>query len=102
MRRLCFSRSSVEVRRREAHVMMDSRSLAKAIDFLDRDRDALSAGDRRCRFELYSKVDGELARAEALAGQGDRGARAAIGAIDRRYGGLAAPCSLELRARVGG
>lgn len=102
LRRHCLERVSVEVRRREAHVMMDSRSLAKAIDFLDRNRDAPSAGNRQCRAELYSRIDAELARAEAMAQRGDRGARAAIRAIDRRYGGLAAPRSLELRAGFGG
>ena len=101
LRRHCLDRVSVEVRRREAHVMMDSRSLARALEFLDRNREAPSAGNRQCRAELYSRIDAELARAEAMAQRGDRGARAAIRAIDRRYGGLAAPRSLELRARVG-
>jgi dienelactone hydrolase len=101
LRRHCLERVSVEVRRREAHVMMDSRSLAKAIDFLDRNREGPSAGNRQCRRDLYSKIDAELARAEALAQRGDRGAKAEIRALDRRYGGLAAPRSLELRARNG-
>ena len=99
LRRICFDRLSVEVRRREGHVMMNGRSLAKAIEFLDRPPEEPSPGDRQCREELYSKIDGELARAEAMAQHGGRGARAAIRAIDERYGGLAAPRSLELRAR---
>jgi dienelactone hydrolase len=99
LRRHCLDRVSVEVRRREAHEMMNAKSLAKAIEFLDRKREP---GSRQCREQLYSRVDADLARAEALAKSGDHGARAAIRAIDRRYGGLAAPRSLELRARVGG
>jgi dienelactone hydrolase len=101
LRRHCLERVTVEVRRRDAHVVMGSRSLAKAIEFLDRDRGAPSAGNLQCRRELYSRMDTELARAEAMAQRGDRGAKSAVRSIDRRYGGLAAPRSLELRARVG-
>jgi dienelactone hydrolase len=101
LRRHCFDRLSVEVRPREGHVMMNGRSLAKAIEFLDRTREGPSPGDRQCREQLYSKIDRELERADTMVQHGDRGARAAIRAIDRRYGQLAAPRSLELRARVG-
>ncbi|WP_028969338.1 PHB depolymerase family esterase [Sphingomonas sp. URHD0057] len=97
----CFDRLSVEVRPHEGHDMMNGRSLAKAIEFLDRTREEPSPGDRQCREEFYSKIDGELARADAIVQHGGRGARAAIRTIDRRYGRLAAPRSLELRARVG-
>jgi len=101
LRRHCFDRVSVEVRRHEGHVVMSGGSLAKAIEFLDRARGELSPDDRHCREELYSKIEGELARAEAMVQRGDRGAREALRAIDRRYGHLAAPRSLELRARAG-
>jgi hypothetical protein len=50
--------------------------------------------------DLYSKIDTELLQAEAMLRQREKGAAAAIRAIDRRYGGLAAPRSLELRARL--
>ena len=98
-RRHCFDRSSVDIRRREGHVMMNAASLAKAIDFLDRDRRPPS--DPQCRARLYARIEAELAQAEAMARRGDRGARAALRSIDRRYGGLAAPRSLELRPLVG-
>ena len=100
LRRYCFDRSSVEVRRGEDHVMMNGRSLAKAIEFLDRPRDASLPADRQCRQELYSRIDAELSRAETLVRSGDHSAREAIRDIDRRYGRLAAPRSLELRSRV--
>jgi dienelactone hydrolase len=100
LRRHCFDRLSVEVRRNEGHVIMNGRSLAKAIDFLDRPREQPSPGDRQCREKLYSKIDGELVRADALVQRRGQGARGAIDAIDRRYGWLAAPRSLDLRARV--
>jgi dienelactone hydrolase len=99
LRRHCLDRVSLEVRRREGHVMMSGASLAKAIDFLDRQRDP--SPSRQCREALYAKIDADLDQAEAMAQRGDRGAKSAIRAIDRRYGGLAAPRSLELRARVG-
>lgn len=99
LRRHCLDRVSLEVRRREGHDMMSSASLAKAIDFLDRKREPVPG--RQCREALYARIDAELAQAEAMAQRGDRGARAAVRSIDRRYGGLAAPRSLELRARTG-
>jgi pimeloyl-ACP methyl ester carboxylesterase len=101
LRQHCFDRLSVEVRPHEGHDAMNGRSLAKAIEFLDRTREEPLPADRQCREELYSKIDGELARADAMVQHGSRGARAAIRTIDRRYGRLAAPRSLELRARVG-
>ena len=101
LRRHCFDRLSIEVRRREGHQMMNGASLAKAIEFLDQARGTPSQEDRRCRAELYSRVGAELALAEAILERGGREARAAIREIDRRYGGLASPRSLELRARAG-
>lgn len=101
LRRLCLDRLSVEIRRHEDHVIMSGSSLAKAIEFLDRRRVEPSPGNRRCRDELYSKIDGELARAETLVQRGDRGAHGSLRTIDRRYGHLAAPRSLELRTRGG-
>jgi len=101
LREHCFDRLAIEVRPHEGHEMMKAASLAKAIEFLDRTREQASPADRQCREQLYSRIDAELARAEAIAQQRGRGARAAIDTIDRRYGQLAAPRSLELRARVG-
>ena len=101
LRRHCFDRSSIQVRRRDGHDMMNGRSLAKAFDFLDRPRDDASPRDRQCRDALYAKIDAELTQAEAMVRRGDHGARATVEAIDRNYGGLAAPRSLELRARLG-
>ena len=100
LRRHCFDRFSIDVRRGEGHQVMNGRSLAKAMDFLDRPREAPSPGDRQCRAQLYARIDAELARAEAMVQQSGRRSRDLIGAIDRRYGGLAAPSSLALRARV--
>ena len=102
LRRHCFNRSVVEVRRREGHVMMDGRSLAKAIRFLSGERGPASPDDLRCRQQLYAKVNEELARAESFVERGDREARDAVLKLDQRYGRLAAPRSLELRARIGG
>lgn len=96
-RRHCLDRLAVEVRRAEGHVIMNGRSLAEAIDFLDRTREPPSPAALQCRDQLYAKIDAELLQAEALVQQRNRGARAALDAIDRRYGGLAAPRSLELR-----
>lgn len=101
LRRHCFGRLSVEVRRREGHVMMNGRSLAKAIEFLDLMRREPLPRDRQCREKLYSKIDGELAQAEALVRRHAPRAESTIRTIDRRYGWLAAPRSLALLARTG-
>jgi len=81
--------------------MMNGQSLAKAIEFLDRTRASPSTADLQCRDALYSRIDAELARAEAMTRQRAREARSVLATIDRRYGQLAAPRSLELRARIG-
>ena len=101
LRRHCFGRLSVEVRRREGHVMMNGRSLASAIEFLDRTRSEPPPSNRQCREKLYSKIDGELVQAEAMVQRNGHSARGAIRTIDRRYGWLAAPRSLDLLARIG-
>jgi predicted esterase len=84
LRRHCINRLSVEVRRGEGHVMMNGESLASAIKFLERARQGPSPSDRQCREELYSKIDGELARADAMVPHDGRAARAAIRSIDSR------------------
>ena len=101
LRRHCFGRLSVEVRRREGHVMMNGKSLARAIEFLDRPRSKPLPRGRQCRDKLYSKIEGDLANAEALLRRQDQSARRAIRTIDRRYGWLAAPRSMALLARAG-
>jgi hypothetical protein len=100
LRQYCFDRLSVEVRPHEAHEMMNGKSLATSIEFLDNRGANPLPRNRQCREQLYTKIDSELARAEALARRRDRAALGAIEAIDRRYGSLAAPRSIELRARL--
>ena len=81
--------------------MMNGKSLARAIEFLDGPRGEPSTRDRQCRGKLYSRIDGELAKAEALVRRHDQAARRAIRTIDRQYGWLAAPRSMDLLARAG-
>jgi predicted esterase len=100
LRRHCFRRLAMEVRRGEGHEIMSGRSLARAIEFLDQPREAPSSGDRQCRADLYARIEADLARAEAMVQQKSRGSRDALRSIDRRYGWLATPRSLELRARA--
>ncbi|QIL02943.1 hypothetical protein G7078_09220 [Sphingomonas sinipercae] len=96
LRRHCLGRILVERRRGEGHQVMSGRSLDKAIAFLDRPREP-GAQLRRCRDALYARIDGELESAEALAQKRPNAAREMLRKIDRRYGGLAAPRSLQLR-----
>ena len=82
---------------RVGHRAADGAAFDRALDALDAkgsvDADELA----RCNEHLESKLTAELARVAAAIARGDRdGARAQLMAIDARYGGLAAPRSIEL------
>jgi hypothetical protein len=86
---------------RVAHRAVDGAVLDRALDALEApgaiDADELA----RCNERVESKLTAELAKVSAAISRGDRdGARAQLMAIDARYGGLAAPRSLELYARL--
>lgn len=80
----------------EGHEALDAAALAKALDALL----APLAPDARllaCRARIEAELEGKLKDAEALAAAGKRDrARKQLEDIDTRYGGLAAPRSVEL------
>ena len=100
MRRNCIDRAWVEVRRGEGHAIMGRRSLASAIQFLDRPRLPPSADNLRCREQIYARVDQSLAQAATLVETGDRSAQEALAKIDQLYGWLASPRVVQLRAKA--
>jgi dienelactone hydrolase len=85
------------------HTPPDAAAFNHALDELEQHRTVDPAERDRCRAEMATEIDGALRRAEALiaAGKTDE-ARAALEKIDARYGGLAAPRSLELADRLDG
>ena len=87
------------------HAPPDRRHFAKALDHLD-PLDAIVAAApaarlASCRSQLQGAVDTALAEVEALAGRGDIDAAGdRLAALDLRWGGLAAPRSVELARRL--
>ena len=87
------------------HAPPDRRHFAKALDHLD-PLDAIVAAApaarlASCRSQLQGAVDAALAEVEALAGRGDIDAAGdRLAALDLRWGGLAAPRSVELARRL--
>ena len=82
------------------HTVARPDALARALASLD--RGSSTAPDRlaQCRSAIDAEVDSKLARVESLLASGQRAAAAALlDKIDQRYGGLAAPRSLELAGK---
>jgi len=84
-----------------AHLAVDGAVLDRALDALDApaaiDADELA----RCNERVESKVTDALGKVSTAIARGDReGARTQLMAIDARYGGLAAPRSVELYAKL--
>lgn len=97
MRALCFADVVVRAPPRLEHWVPNARELAKALDALE----APLAVDPGCRTRLAGEIDAALDGAEDALARGDTAAaRTALVAIDDRYGGLAAPRSVELARRM--
>jgi pimeloyl-ACP methyl ester carboxylesterase len=83
------------------HQVVDPASLDRALDRLERHEavDAKALAD--CRAAVDARMNAELAQVESLLGNGKSDeARAELDRIDARYGGLAAPRSLTLAAKL--
>ncbi|WP_372781983.1 hypothetical protein [Phenylobacterium sp.] len=79
------------------HEPADPASLARALAALDTPPAANPQQLAVCRADLERRVQDALARVEALGRRGDRdAAKARLLEVDRRFGGLAAPRSVEL------
>jgi len=87
---------------RMEHALADAMGFARALDALDAPARLDSTRLRQCREGLQAELDAKLQRAASLLSAGQRTeALRLLGEIDRRYGGLAAPRSLELRHAAG-
>ena len=86
------------------HAPPDRRSFARALDLLDplQGDTHLRAGSlAQCRAGLAAQVDAALLEVETLLARGDIDAAGErLGALDLRWGGLAAPRSVELARRL--
>ncbi len=83
------------------HQSLDSLALARALDDLEAPRHVDDAALARCNARVAHELDGKLAEVAAAIARDDRKtAHDLLIAIDAKYGGLAAPRTLELDARL--
>ncbi|HUO92306.1 MAG TPA: PHB depolymerase family esterase [Rhizomicrobium sp.] len=89
--------------RRTGHHSADADSLAWALDVLDKKESPDPAALADCRAGIDAALDAKLQEVESLIAAGRRDeAKAHLDAIDKTYGGWAAPKSLELEKRLDG
>jgi hypothetical protein len=76
--------------------------LGRALDMLDKHADPNLARLNDCRLRINQELDKKMDQANDLIAAGNvDGARKLLNKIDTRYGGLAAPRSVDLAARIG-
>lgn len=84
------------------HDTADPASLSWALDVLGREPVPNPNDLAQCRASIDAELSARIQQAESLLAGGDLdGAKARLDEIDRRYGGLAAPKTVELEARLG-
>ena len=77
--------------------------LHRALDMLDKHAKPNVTKLNNCRLRVDQELDKTIVQANDLVAAGDLdGARRSLNKIDTRYGGLAAPRSVDLAARIGG
>jgi dienelactone hydrolase len=98
MSRWCVFDTQSQMTAGAAHQIASPEALSRALEALQKPR-ALDAGKlARCRADIGRSLDAELRKAQALIDAGKRadGEKALID-IDRRFGGLAAPRSVDMQ-----
>ncbi len=103
--RLCVGGVSTQPMLHTDHALMRGPMLEHAIEAIEGDRTDATARHAdaiaRCRAGIASEIAQGLQQARALLAQGDRtGAGHALSRIDERFGGLAAPDSVELARQL--
>jgi dienelactone hydrolase len=82
---------------RVEHSVADATGFARALDALDGREDADRSRLGRCRDALQAELDAKFRKVDSLRASGEgAAAQRLLRQIDRSYGGLAAPRSLEL------
>lgn len=84
------------------HEVADARAFNRVLDALEHRKAPPSTQLQKCRERVATELNSQLQRAEQLvAGGKSADVAAAVRKIDARYGGLAAPRSIELAERAG-
>jgi pimeloyl-ACP methyl ester carboxylesterase len=77
-------------------------ALGRALDMLDRHAEPNAAKLNTCRLRVSQELEKAIAQTNDLLAAGNAdGARKSLNKIDARFGGLAAPRSVDLAARLG-
>jgi pimeloyl-ACP methyl ester carboxylesterase len=85
------------------HEVAGPTALDRALEMLDKHAEPKLARLNNCRLRINQAVDKQLDEANDLLAAGNvAGARRLLNKIDTRYGGLAAPRSVDLAARIAG
>ena len=99
-RKLCVTDLQTEEMRGRGHELIDAATLDRALAELSAPRKP-DAGLAACRERREREIDGQLHEIEALIAAGNkREAEKRLQAVDERYGGLAAPHSVELERKL--
>lgn len=103
MKSNCVFDVEVVFAHRLGHEILDAPNFGRALDSLEK-RSPPDPGElERCNERLQREMDARFAELDRTIARGDReGALGLLKAIDGRYGGLAAPRSLEYEARLSG
>lgn len=103
MRRWCVTDVADEIMAGIGHATPDASAFSRALEALERPAPPDPARLAACRSAIEARLEARLGEIEALiaAGKRDEAAKA-LADIDRRFGGLAAPRSLELEHELAG
>jgi hypothetical protein len=98
LRRWCVLNVVSQTTLARAHEALDSFALASALRALSAPLQPDAAALGRCRAGVEHDLDAELGKVHALLDSGQRAqAQKLLGDLDRRFGGLAAPRSIQLQ-----
>jgi hypothetical protein len=101
MKQWCVFNLTQEIVAWEGHDIADQRALQRALDRLLEDAPIDSTKLATCRARIDQELTTQLQRVEELLGAGRvRGARDLLHRLDQRFGGLAAPRSIELATAI--
>jgi pimeloyl-ACP methyl ester carboxylesterase len=103
MRAWCQFNIDTEIMRRTGHGVADAGALARVLKLLlappEPDADKLNA----CRSDIQKQLDAQIAQAEGLKAAGkDDEAKSLLDKLDRRFGGLGAPRTVQLDTALEG
>jgi len=97
----CMFSTDSQTELRTEHTVATAAALTRALDYLQEERPPESARLAACRTGIEAELAAKLKNTEALISAGRRAeAERALQAIDERFGGLAAPRSLEFAAQL--